>query len=170
PPQLEVTNCDLKCSASLSVSWNMKSWGNLSALRLTACTKARVSTPYSAARSASNITVWPRMTYIWAATRSTGMRRFALAICALCQRASGMSTTLFGEKWVNLPPCHITLLHARRDCQGLQRHRPRTHGEQQYDMLKIYPLRPPVTARGPTDATAADPSRADAWWQRHCRA
>src|SRR4029453_16816574 len=42
------------------------------------------------------------MTYIWAATRSTGMRLFALAICALCQRASGMSTTLFGAKWVKL--------------------------------------------------------------------
>ena len=86
----------------------MQSWGNRTAWRLTACTKARVSTPYSAARSASNSTVWPRMTYIWAATRSTGMRRFALAICALCQRASGMSTTLFGAKWVT-PHCSESL-------------------------------------------------------------
>jgi hypothetical protein len=54
PPQLEVTNCDLKLEAphwslkfsnSSGVSWNMKSSGNLSMLRLTAWLKTFVGTP-----------------------------------------------------------------------------------------------------------------------------
>jgi hypothetical protein len=43
--QLEVANCDLKVLISFLVSWNMKSAGKRSALRLTASFKRPVVTP-----------------------------------------------------------------------------------------------------------------------------
>jgi len=43
--RFKVTICDLKSLISCSVSWNMKSFGNLSMLRLTACIRTFVSTP-----------------------------------------------------------------------------------------------------------------------------
>jgi hypothetical protein len=45
PPQLEITICDFKLTASSRLNWNMKSSGKLSMLRFTAWTKALGSTP-----------------------------------------------------------------------------------------------------------------------------
>jgi transposase-like protein len=45
PLAFEVTDCDLKAANSSAVSWNMKSAGNLTRLRLSACTSTLVATP-----------------------------------------------------------------------------------------------------------------------------
>src|SRR5262249_35507156 len=63
-PRFKITNCDLKASCSARVSWNMKSAGNRTRLRLTAWLSARVGTPYSAARSPSSMTLASRRTRI----------------------------------------------------------------------------------------------------------
>jgi hypothetical protein len=56
----EVANCDLKTAASAWVSRNMKSFGNRSALRLTASFKRLVVVPHKSARSRSMRTFSPR--------------------------------------------------------------------------------------------------------------
>ena len=56
PPQLEVTICDLKFSNSFLLSSNIKSVGKRPIFRRTACFKTFVCTPYSSARSRSNMT------------------------------------------------------------------------------------------------------------------
>lgn len=58
---LEVTNRDLQVSNSDPFRTNIKSSGNRSGLRRTACLRTLVSTPYSAARSRSSITFSPRI-------------------------------------------------------------------------------------------------------------
>ena len=59
PPQLVVTKCDVKFCISFSLSSNIKSIGNLSIFRRTACFKTRVSTSYSLAKSMSSMTFFP---------------------------------------------------------------------------------------------------------------
>src|SRR5262249_3228378 len=56
-----VTNRDRKSANSRGLSWNMKSSGNRSLLRLTACINAFGSTSYRAASSVLNRTRLPRM-------------------------------------------------------------------------------------------------------------
>ena len=71
PPQdLEITDCDLKIWRSVGVSWNMKSAGKRAMFRRTACTSARVSTPYRPARSKSSIPRSPRMVRMVCAIRA----------------------------------------------------------------------------------------------------
>jgi hypothetical protein len=76
PAGFEITDCDFKSANSSAVSWNMKSPGNRSMLRFTACTSSRVSTPYMAASSASSMTFCPRRTRIACSMRSAGTRIF----------------------------------------------------------------------------------------------
>ena len=59
-----ITNCDEIRLHSCSVNWNIKSLGNLLALRLTVWLRDLVSTSYSIARSKSSITRCPRMMYM----------------------------------------------------------------------------------------------------------
>jgi len=73
----KITDCDLERRASSGVSWNMKSSGNLSMLRLTAWISARVSTSYKWAKSASRITLCPRRTRIACSICSAGTRIFS---------------------------------------------------------------------------------------------
>ena len=60
----KVANCDLESSASSLVSWNIKSAGKRSMLRLTCSLRRLVSTPYNLAKSRSRITCLPRMTWM----------------------------------------------------------------------------------------------------------
>ena len=73
PPQLEVTDCDLKLENSSAVRRNEKSSGKRLRLRRTAWLRTFVSTPYSSARSESMITFSPRMVRIFRATTSIGV-------------------------------------------------------------------------------------------------
>ena len=57
PPQLEVTNCDLKLVNSLFVMRNAKSSGNLFLFLLTAWMRAFVGTSYNSAKSLSSRTL-----------------------------------------------------------------------------------------------------------------
>lgn len=64
PPQLEMPNWHFKLSHSFFVNRNMKSSGNLSALRRTARVRAPVDTSYNCAKSLSMMTWQPRRTWI----------------------------------------------------------------------------------------------------------
>lgn len=66
PPRslIEVAICDLNAAFSVSLNRNMKSAGKRARLRFTCSLKRFVVTPYSAARSASITTLWPRTTRI----------------------------------------------------------------------------------------------------------
>ena len=59
----KVANCDLETSASSFVSWNMKSSGKRSILRLTCSFSRLVSTPYRRAKSRSRMTCLPRTVF-----------------------------------------------------------------------------------------------------------
>src|SRR5690606_41712186 len=62
--ELEVTNCDLQSSNSLSDISNIKSSLNLSIFLRTACLRARVSSQYRFAKSRSSMTFSFLITYI----------------------------------------------------------------------------------------------------------
>jgi hypothetical protein len=83
PPQIDVTICDFKLANSSLVSWNMKSSGNLSTLRFTACTNALVSTPYMAAKSWSSITLLSRIKKMAFSNRKTGRRLVPFSLIVL---------------------------------------------------------------------------------------
>ena len=80
----EVAICDLKHSSI--VSWNMKSSGKRSMLRLTCSFSRLVSTPYNSARSRSIITCLPLSVRM----------RFSMGIANWSQYVTG---SLFGALW-----------------------------------------------------------------------
>ena len=95
-PLFKVANCVLESSViSFFVSSNIKSSpSNLSILRLTASLRRFVSTPYISARSKSNITFCPLISYI--------------LLCINC-RLSIIALVLF----ISFPPLHIPVVCTR---------------------------------------------------------
>ena len=90
-PRFKITDCDLEVCfafsaeqrgiarpASSQESWNMKSSGNLSALRRTACTSTRGFTSYNRAKSWLSMTLWPRIRYIRLST--SGLRSIGFGV------------------------------------------------------------------------------------------
>ena len=110
---LDIANCDFQSSNSSFVSWNIKSSGKRSILRLTCSFKRRVSTPYSRAKSRSRMTCLPRMVRIrlsicstgWMVVVSTFAISFFLAIILLnvyCTRSACKGTKKFWDMQIYL--------------------------------------------------------------------
>ena len=84
----EVTSCDLKAANSSTESWEMKSAVKRSRLRLTACTRTLVATPYTAARwvcvvAGSRKRTKARTTYT-ETSMARGLLRMLAAMMAPC--------------------------------------------------------------------------------------